>query len=229
MLSSEAVLVPVGEPDIANDADIDDGDEEEDQQNDDEEGEEGELEELEENRNDIDEDLNASEALDEETDADRKVSKVTLRLSSSEKGKRAAAVKRSTSIENSVNSDDTDSGARKRKRQTTASNLKDISTAEEDIDDEDQDFNHGGGGGADRESRANSYSASGGGPGVMADIEAQLENIKKQEFVTDLYNFMEEKGRPINKVPSLGYQELDLFKLYWLVVSRGGMDEVKCI
>lgn len=37
---------------------------------------------------------------------------------------------------------------------------------------------------------------------------------------------MDAKGRSISKVPSLGYQELDLFRLYYLVVMRGGMDEV---
>lgn len=37
---------------------------------------------------------------------------------------------------------------------------------------------------------------------------------------------MQARGQPITKVPSLGYQELDLFLLYRLVIERGGMDEV---
>lgn len=37
---------------------------------------------------------------------------------------------------------------------------------------------------------------------------------------------METIGQPITKTPSLGYQELDLYRLFHTVVSRGGMDEV---
>lgn len=48
----------------------------------------------------------------------------------------------------------------------------------------------------------------------------------KEEFLADLYQFMHNRGQPITKIPSLGYQELDLFLLYKLVLARGGMDEV---
>jgi len=37
---------------------------------------------------------------------------------------------------------------------------------------------------------------------------------------------MEQIGQPITKMPSLGYQELDLHRLFAAVVTRGGMDEV---
>lgn len=46
------------------------------------------------------------------------------------------------------------------------------------------------------------------------------------QFKQSLYTFMEKRGMPITKVPSLGYQELDLLKLYKLVIKRGGMDVV---
>ena len=51
-------------------------------------------------------------------------------------------------------------------------------------------------------------------------------NMGKEEFLKELYDFMERKGQPIMKLPSLGYQELDLYKLYRLVIQRGGMDQV---
>ncbi len=51
-------------------------------------------------------------------------------------------------------------------------------------------------------------------------------NLEKEEFLNDLYQFMHNRGQPITKIPSLGYQELDLYLLYKLVLARGGMDEV---
>lgn len=50
--------------------------------------------------------------------------------------------------------------------------------------------------------------------------------MTSEEFTADLYAFMERKGLPITKVPSLGYQPLDLLLLYKLVIARGGMDAV---
>lgn len=51
-------------------------------------------------------------------------------------------------------------------------------------------------------------------------------SLGREAFLRDLYKFMEEKGTPITKAPSLGFQELDLHKLYLAVISRGGMDKV---
>jgi len=55
---------------------------------------------------------------------------------------------------------------------------------------------------------------------------AQSFSMSREDFLRDLYSFMSKRGQPIYKVPSLGYQELDLFVLYTLVIQRGGMDEV---
>ena len=55
---------------------------------------------------------------------------------------------------------------------------------------------------------------------------AQSFNMNRDDFLHQLYTFMNKRGQPISKVPSLGYQELDLFMLYKLVIERGGMDEV---
>ena len=57
-------------------------------------------------------------------------------------------------------------------------------------------------------------------------MERDLDPSTKNDFLDRLYRFLESRGQPITKVPSLGYQELDLHYLYRLVVSRGGMDQV---
>ena len=51
-------------------------------------------------------------------------------------------------------------------------------------------------------------------------------DLTKEEFLKDLYSFMERIGQPISKLPFLGYQELDLYQLFRIVVGHGGMDEV---
>ena len=57
-------------------------------------------------------------------------------------------------------------------------------------------------------------------------MERDINPNNKDEFVDSLYKFLESRGQPITKKPSLGYQELDLHLLYRLVVARGGMDRV---
>ena len=54
----------------------------------------------------------------------------------------------------------------------------------------------------------------------------KLDGTEQSQFLHDLYSFMQRIGQPLTKVPHLGYQELDLYKLYQLVISKGGMDEV---
>lgn len=57
-------------------------------------------------------------------------------------------------------------------------------------------------------------------------MDRDLDPRNKNDFIERLYKFLESRGQPIVKMPSLGYQELDLHQLYRLVVSRGGMDRV---
>ncbi|RDD44936.1 AT-rich interactive domain-containing protein 4A [Trichoplax sp. H2] len=57
------------------------------------------------------------------------------------------------------------------------------------------------------------------GDDVVMDEEAE-------EFMGRLYKFMEDKGTPITKAPVLGYQTLNLYKLYKLVQKMGGMERV---
>lgn len=52
------------------------------------------------------------------------------------------------------------------------------------------------------------------------------DGTPRGQFLHDLYSFMKRIGQPITKIPYLGFQELDLYFLYQLVISRGGMDAV---
>ncbi|XP_067277034.1 AT-rich interactive domain-containing protein 4B isoform X1 [Pseudorasbora parva] len=50
---------------------------------------------------------------------------------------------------------------------------------------------------------------------------------EKDNFLQQLYKFMEDRGTPINKRPVLGYKNLNLFKLYRLVHKLGGFDNIE--
>jgi len=54
------------------------------------------------------------------------------------------------------------------------------------------------------------------------------ECVSREEevFLNKLYKIMDNQGTPISKPPLLGCKEIDLFKLYGIVVRHGGMDEV---
>lgn len=58
----------------------------------------------------------------------------------------------------------------------------------------------------------------------------QLYNLspdaERKEFLDKLFNFMQNKGTPITRVPIMAKQPLDLYKLFKLVVERGGLVEV---
>ncbi|KAG5855578.1 hypothetical protein ANANG_G00050550 [Anguilla anguilla] len=49
---------------------------------------------------------------------------------------------------------------------------------------------------------------------------------ERENFLQQLYKFMEDRGTPINKRPVLGYRNLNLFKLYRLVNKLGGFDNI---
>uniref|UniRef100_A0A3B3S8D1 AT-rich interaction domain 4B n=1 Tax=Paramormyrops kingsleyae TaxID=1676925 RepID=A0A3B3S8D1_9TELE len=64
-----------------------------------------------------------------------------------------------------------------------------------------------------------------------ASSEEEEEEVEpfpeeKDNFLQQLYKFMEDRGTPINKRPVLGYRNLNLFKLYRLVHKLGGFDSI---
>lgn len=66
----------------------------------------------------------------------------------------------------------------------------------------------------------------GGGSEDGSEKHSIRFSMTRERFIDDLYSFMQARGQPISKLPSLGYQELDLYLLYQLVIARGGMDDV---
>ncbi|XP_068423619.1 AT-rich interactive domain-containing protein 4B isoform X2 [Clinocottus analis] len=50
---------------------------------------------------------------------------------------------------------------------------------------------------------------------------------ERDNFLQQLYKFMEDRGTPINKRPVLGYRNLNLFKLYRLVHKLGGFEKIE--
>ncbi|XP_039594780.1 AT-rich interactive domain-containing protein 4B isoform X1 [Polypterus senegalus] len=74
----------------------------------------------------------------------------------------------------------------------------------------------------------------GGEEDVDADASSEEEEEEEVEpypderenFLQQLYKFMEDRGTPINKRPVLGYRNLNLFKLYRLVHNLGGFDNI---
>ncbi|XP_056450872.1 uncharacterized protein zgc:77151 [Gadus chalcogrammus] len=55
---------------------------------------------------------------------------------------------------------------------------------------------------------------------------AWLPHPEEQLFLDQLFVFMERFGRPINKVPNLGFKKIDLFRMYSVVQGMGGYEKV---
>ncbi|NXI45205.1 ARI3A protein, partial [Galbula dea] len=49
---------------------------------------------------------------------------------------------------------------------------------------------------------------------------------KRKEFLDDLFGFMQKRGTPVNRIPIMAKQVLDLYTLYQLVTDKGGLVEV---
>lgn len=52
------------------------------------------------------------------------------------------------------------------------------------------------------------------------------DDPKRKEFLDDLFQFMADRNQPVNRIPIMAKQVLDLYELYNLVVARGGLVEV---
>ncbi|KAM4745800.1 AT-rich interactive domain-containing protein 3A [Anableps anableps] len=52
------------------------------------------------------------------------------------------------------------------------------------------------------------------------------EDEKRKEFLDDLFSFMQKRGTPVNRIPIMAKQVLDLYMLYKLVTEKGGLVEV---
>jgi len=52
------------------------------------------------------------------------------------------------------------------------------------------------------------------------------EEKERKLFLQDLNKFMTESGKPLSKIPIMGYKELDLYQLFKEVINFGGFNEV---
>ncbi|RMC16514.1 hypothetical protein DUI87_06450 [Hirundo rustica rustica] len=60
-------------------------------------------------------------------------------------------------------------------------------------------------------------------PGALYELD---EDPKRKEFLDDLFGFMQKRGTPVNRIPIMAKQVLDLYTLYQLVTDKGGLVEV---
>ena len=49
---------------------------------------------------------------------------------------------------------------------------------------------------------------------------------EEDRFVAQLYKFCDDRGTPINKAPSVGSKDLNLYKLFKIVQKLGGYNRV---
>ncbi|XP_064784091.1 AT-rich interactive domain-containing protein 3A-like isoform X2 [Oncorhynchus masou masou] len=66
--------------------------------------------------------------------------------------------------------------------------------------------------------------------GVSSSLIQELyeldDEVKRKEFLDDLFSFMQKRGTPVNRIPIMAKQVLDLYTLYNLVTEKGGLVEV---
>uniref|UniRef100_A0A8B9MA65 AT-rich interactive domain-containing protein 3 n=1 Tax=Accipiter nisus TaxID=211598 RepID=A0A8B9MA65_9AVES len=64
----------------------------------------------------------------------------------------------------------------------------------------------------------------------LSSLVAQLYELdgdpRRKEFLDDLFSFMQKRGTPVNRIPIMAKQVLDLYMLYTLVTEKGGLVEV---
>ncbi|XP_064425079.1 AT-rich interactive domain-containing protein 5A-like [Latimeria chalumnae] len=48
----------------------------------------------------------------------------------------------------------------------------------------------------------------------------------EEEFLQDVYKFMRKRETPIDRIPHLGFKQIDLYLMFQTVQSFGGYDEV---
>lgn len=55
------------------------------------------------------------------------------------------------------------------------------------------------------------------------------EEADRKDFLDKLFAFMQHRGTPVNRVPIMAKQTLDLYRLFKLVIERGGLVEVRIL
>jgi len=57
-------------------------------------------------------------------------------------------------------------------------------------------------------------------------VNISPDEKERKLFMQDLNKFMSENGKPLSKIPIMGYKELDLYQLFKEVLAYGGFNEV---
>jgi len=60
----------------------------------------------------------------------------------------------------------------------------------------------------------------------MNIVDSNGDDMERRVFMGDINRFMAEIGKPLSKIPIMGYKELDLFQLFKEVTAYGGFIEV---
>lgn len=66
----------------------------------------------------------------------------------------------------------------------------------------------------------------GGSASLIQELYELDDDEKRKEFLDDLFSFMQKRGTPVNRIPIMAKQVLDLYMLYKLVTEKGGLVEV---
>ncbi|XP_062399212.1 AT-rich interactive domain-containing protein 3A isoform X1 [Sardina pilchardus] len=66
----------------------------------------------------------------------------------------------------------------------------------------------------------------GGSSSLIQELYELDDDVKRKEFLDDLFSFMQKRGTPVNRIPIMAKQVLDLYTLYKLVTEKGGLVEV---
>ncbi|KAL0979925.1 hypothetical protein UPYG_G00191660 [Umbra pygmaea] len=66
----------------------------------------------------------------------------------------------------------------------------------------------------------------GGSSSLIQELYELDDDSKRKEFLDDLFSFMQKRGTPVNRIPIMAKQVLDLYTLYKLVTEKGGLVEV---
>ncbi|KAJ8005593.1 hypothetical protein DPEC_G00119550 [Dallia pectoralis] len=90
-----------------------------------------------------------------------------------------------------------------------------------------EQFKQSGRGSAPEGKLGNSSAGIGGGSSSLIQELYELDDDeKRKEFLDDLFSFMQKRGTPVNRIPIMAKQVLDLYTLYKLVTEKGGLVEV---
>ncbi|XP_035235987.1 AT-rich interactive domain-containing protein 3A [Anguilla anguilla] len=78
----------------------------------------------------------------------------------------------------------------------------------------------------ERKLENSSLGIGGGSSSLIQELYELDDDEKRKEFLDDLFSFMQKRGTPVNRIPIMAKQVLDLYTLYKLVTEKGGLVEV---